>query len=428
MRKHFESNDVSKAFRLDSPPDAITTIGGKSYLYFVGDGYLGLQADPGMIDVACKASLKYGLGTATTRNSFTAAPVQEVEECAASFFQTQSAYYTIDEHSAAELLLYSISNCFERAFVDECSAPFWKSLFQKVYGCVSSDDEQCQKKPIVFKHCNPEDLKRALDANLALGERPLVLTDGVFASFGDIAPLKEYERILKSYGKSLILIDDSHAVGVIGKNFRGSLDYWGFDSSKVNQTGNEISFEDKSSTWSNGRLDTELEREYGNQVVETGDVSIYMFASLAKAVGGFGCIIAGSELFIDEIMENDMCYAIPPNSAAASTAYALNLLTTSCERNKQLVKNIKYIRNALSKIGLETGDNPTPIIPLQIGSVQNMRRIQKELENDRILVSFLPLPYQGSMGVLRLAVFATHTPEIIQMLLDSLKVSIKSRL
>lgn len=423
------TDEVSAVFRLDSPPDAITTIGGVSYLYFGGDGYLGLQADPRMIDVACKATLKYGMGTATSRNCFIAAPIHDVEDNAAIFFKTQRSYYTLDENSAAELLLSVLANKFERAFVDEISAPFWKALFERVYGLNSKVRAFSQKELVIFKHCDVRDLQKKLDSKLFLGERPLLLTDGVFANLGDIAPLKEYEKILKNYGFSLILVDDSHGVGVIGSNFRGTLDYWGFDFSQVNQAGTEISFDlDKEShddflcdILSNNKLNGQDIDNFNDTKDVDRNVKLIMFASLAKAFGGFGCIIPGSELFVDELKEYDQGVVTPPNSVAASTAYALQMLSKNNKRCIRLRNNINYLRNGLKKIGIDTGNSQTPIVAFQVGSVKNMKRIQKELEQDRTLISFLPIRFQDSLGVLRLAVFSTHTREHLDMLLESVK-------
>ncbi|MBQ4203317.1 MAG: pyridoxal phosphate-dependent aminotransferase family protein, partial [Thermoguttaceae bacterium] len=75
---------------------------------------------------------------------------------------------------------------------------------------------------VVFKHCNPEDLREKLQNELALGERPLLLTDGVFSNFGTVAPLKAYEKILQNFGDSAMLIDDSHGIGVLGETGRGT--------------------------------------------------------------------------------------------------------------------------------------------------------------------------------------------------------------
>lgn len=428
-----KNDEVSAAFRLDSPPDAITTIGGSSFVYFGGDGYLGLQADPEMIDVACRATLKYGMGAATSRSCFTAAPIQTVEQNAAAFFKSQKAYYTLEEKSAAELLLEILANTFERAFVDETSASFWKSLFDSVYRGCSKRRGGLNKELVVFKHCNVIDLRRKLESELALGERPLLLTDGVFANLGDIAPLREYERVLKNYGFSSILVNDSHGVGVIGDSSRGTLDYWGFDFSRINQTGNEIDFDDESNLvdeafadiWYPNNIDKNSEKNTKITNSETDkNVNLIMFASLAKALGGFGCIIPGSELFVEELNEREQCWTIPPNSVAASTAYALRQLTNSNRRSTRLHDNVKYLRDGLRKIGIETGNWQTPIVTFQIGSMKNMRRIQKELEQDRVIISFLPIRFHDSLGVLRLAVFATHTREHIDLLLDSLKRAI----
>lgn len=423
--------DVSSAFRFDAPPDALTTIGGKSYVYFSGDGYLGLQAEPKMIEASCLAALKYGLSAATSRSCFTAAPIQDVERSAATFFGSQCAFYTLDEKNAAELLLSVLSNRFERAFVDEISAPFWKMVF-----CRMSSDAACVRRSDVFKkdlisfnHCDANDLQKKIDEELELGERPLLLTDGVFANWGDVAPLKQYEEVLKRYGNSAILVDDSHGIGVLGDRCRGTLEHFGFDFSKVNQTGNEIRF-DESAPLFDDEFDSADNNDQANNSKlldseKSDGVNVFMFASLAKAIGGFGCVVIGSELFVDDLTECDRSFAVPPNSVAAATSYALQLLTRSNERRLKLQENVQRLRLGLRKLGFDVGDSPTPIVPLQVGSIQNMKRIQKELEKNRVLVSFLPCRFHNAMGILRLTVFSTHTTETIQMLLSSLENSLQ---
>ena len=85
------------------------------------------------------------------------------------------------------------------------------------------------------------------------------------------------------------------------------------------------------------------------------------------------------------------------------------------------MKNVEHLRAGLRSMGIAVEESPTPIIALQIGSTQNMRRIQQELVKDRFLTTFLPVKYNGSLGVLRIAVFATHSPETIDHLLATLK-------
>ncbi len=421
---------VSNAFRLDGPPSAETTVGGKAYDYFGGDGYLGLQSDPEMIATACNAAVNYGVASATSRNCFTSAPLQEVERNAARFFNLSTAFYAIDEITLGELFLRTLVNVFERAFVDEASEPFWRTCFQRFNGGASDVSARSSRVRdfVVFKHCNPDDLREKLQNELALGERPLLLTDGVFSNFGTIAPLKAYEKILQNFGDSAMLIDDSHGIGVLGESGRGTLEHFHFDLTRVNQTGNEVTFDDSEVTgrqneldFSSGMIDETIE-EFSEKESPSTPVKLYMFASMAKAVGGFGCVAAGSELFVEKLREfGDACCVAPPNSVAAATAFGLRLLAKSDDRRRLLMKNVTHLRTGLRDMGIAVEDSPTPIIALQIGSAQNMRRIQQELVKDRFLTTFLPVKYNGSLGVLRIAVFATHSSETIDHLLSTLK-------
>ncbi|MBP5621277.1 MAG: pyridoxal phosphate-dependent aminotransferase family protein [Thermoguttaceae bacterium] len=425
-------NDVSKAFRLEAPPDATTTIGGKSYVYFGGDGYLGLQSDPSMISTACSAALKYGLGSATSRNCFTAAPVQEVEENAAKFLGTSKAYYTLDEANIADLVLLALSNSFDRAFVDEECYPFWISRFERLNGMKSSGKSLVQKELIPFKHCDHYDFQKKLSSDLNLDERPLLLTDGVFTNSGTIAPLRKYETVLKEYGESSVLIDDSHGLGVLGANGRGSLEYYNYDLTQVNHTGREVTFDQQKdeSSFCTDSCDVSSSKKSVNLAKESTvtQCRLYMFASLAKAFGGFGVIAAGSELFVEKLMEyNQTCYAVPPNAIAAATAYSLSQVEKLQKRRICLQENVRYLRSGLKKIGFDVEDSPSPIVVIQMGTVQNMRRIQAELESERILVSFLPTRFKDARGAIRIAVFASHTVEMIDMLLTSLKNALDNK-
>ena len=435
MSNSFESafkNDVSKAFRLDAPPDATTTIGGKSYVYFGGDGYLGLQSDPSMISAACNAALKYGLGSATSRNCFTAAPVQEVEQNAALFLGTSKAYYVLDEANIADLFLLALSNSFERAFVDEECFSFWNLRFKCLNGMKSSDGSLNRKELISFKHCDPNSLRDLLDRELNVGERPLLITDGVFTNSGSIAPLREYDAVLKEYGASSILVDDSHGIGVLGANGKGSLEYFNFDLTRVNQTGRELIFDsqnDNSSSFADlcGDNSIDCSVSSGKKPISSR-CDLYMFASLAKAIGGFGVIAAGSDLFIEKLMEcNQTCYAVPPNAIAAASAYSLSQIEKLHKRRVDLQENVRYLRSGLRELEFDVEDSPSPIVVIQAGTVQNMRRIQAELELERVLVSFSPTRFKDARGAIRIAVFASHSVETIDMLLNSLKRALDSK-
>ena len=389
---------IEETFSFDGPPDAMVSVAGKVYLYFGGNGYFGLQADPEVLAATCEAVLRYGVGTATTRTAFTSPPVFEVERRIAEMVGTSHALYTASGYVANQILLESLEKTFDKIFIDEAAHYSLFDATKRLRGA--------KRKAIVFKHRSTNDLREKLDSNLQLHERPIILTDGVFSLLGTIAPLDEYTGLLANYDGASILVDDAHGFGVLGESGRGTLEHFGLDTSAVNQTAAD-SIDDLG-------LDTSA-----NEAVRT-----YLTFSLSKAVGGSGGTIPGSESFIQRLKDWSAVYfgaSAPASPIAAATAKSLSMLTDATLRQK-LQENVKLLRLGLRNIGLETGESPLPMVILTLGSSGNMRRIQKKLSASGILVSYIPRNAGlGSQGALRIAVFATHTPQMIQEMLDSLR-------
>ena len=389
---------IEETFSFDGPPDAMVSVAGKAYLYFGGNGYFGFQADPEVLAATCEAVLRYGVGTATTRTAFTSPPVFEVERRIAEMVGTSHALYTASGYVANQILLESLEKTFDRVFIDEAAH---YSLFDAVKRLRGA-----KRKPITFKHRNTDDLREQLDSNLQLHERPIVLTDGVFSLLGTIAPLDEYTELLTHYEGASLLVDDAHGFGVLGHTGRGTLEHFGLDTSVVNQTVAD-SMDD---------LGLDL------PVSET--VRTYLTFSLSKAVGGSGGTIPGSESFIQRLKDWSAVYfgaSAPASPIAAATAKSLSMLTDPSFRQK-LQDNVKLLRSGLRNIGLEVCESPLPMVILTLGSSGNMRRIQKKLSESGILISYLPRNVGlGSHGALRIAIFATHTPQMIQELIDMVR-------
>jgi len=409
---------IEEIFSFDGPPDAMISVAGKVYLYFGGNGYFGLQADPEVLAATCEAVMCYGVSTATTRTAFTSPPVFEVERRVAEMIGTPHALYTASGYLANQILLESLEKVFDRVFIDEAAH---YSLFDAVRRL-----RGVKRKPITFKHRSAEDLREQLDTNLQLHERPIVLTDGVFSLLETIAPLDEYMELLANYDGASLLVDDAHGFGVLGDTGRGTLEYFGLDTSTVNQTATDSV--DAFGLGSAGLGSAGLEPMTGNAV------QTYLTFSLSKAIGGSGGIIPGSESFIQRLKDWSAVYfgASPPASPiAAATAKSLSMLTDTTLREK-LQDNVKLLRLGLRSTGLtdagladaslKGGESPLPMVILTLGSAGNMRRIQKELSESGILISYLPRNVGlGSQGALRIAIFASHTPQMIQELLDSLR-------
>ena len=452
QRGDVERENVENAFRLDGPPDATATIDGKTYVYFGGDGYLGLQADPEMLATACEAAMKYGLASATSRRCFVPAPAREVERNAAEFFGVSRAFYALSEETLAEATLRLLAGSFDRVFVDEASAPFWTPLLEKCANerrrnadwerlerterlkrlgarNVDGGDSETRRggretnegTPILFRHCDSVDLAGKLRRYLSPGARPLVVTDGVFADCGSVAPLDEYAASLRRFPGAALAVNDSHGVGVLGKRGRGTLEHFGFDLSRVNETSQEAEGEARFEPDAFG--DETFGETAPSAFRKRDGVRVYMFASLAKAVGGFGSVAPGSEFFVEKLTERceELCGAIPSNPIAAATARGLRILTKAPDLRARLRENSERLRAGLRTLGLEIADSPSPIVSFQAGTAQNMRRIQRTLANERILISYLPARGDGTRGALRVAVFATHSPEMIDALIRKLR-------
>lgn len=397
------SPDFSRALfeeslSLDGPPDATVTIGNRNYEYYSGNGFFGLQAHPAIIASVCESVLKYGLGTATTRSSFTSPPVFDVERRLASALGTERAFYLASAYLANHIVLNSLEGTFDRVFIDESSHPSLFDAIRILHGT--------KYRPNVFKHRNIEHLEQLLKESLAPGERPILLSDGLFSSFGTIAPLDDYIKIFCEYPGSSILIDDVCGFGVLGENGRGTLEHFRFDTVKANRTIMDFT-------------------DFGDMVAAPASpTKMYFTVSMSKAVGGFGGGIAGSTTFIEHLFETSKVLgsaSAPPNPIASATACGLSILFDDDELRNQLRRNVLHLKMRLRDAGFEVDDTPVPIALLKIGSAVNMRKIQSQLLEKDILITYLPrIAGLGSEGALRIAVFATHTEDMIDRLVDTL--------
>ncbi len=247
---------------LETPPGPITTINGREYLYFVGTGYLGLQGHPEVIRAACEAAERYGIGSANSRTAFgTTPPVLDVEARAAELFGLDDAFYFASGWMGNNILVGLPSGESGLIFIDECSH---YSMFEaaRLNGSLQ----------VTFRHRDPDDLCTKLEEHVGRTQLPLVLSDGVFAATGQIAPVGKYHEILRRYPGSALCLDDAHGLAVLGEHGRGTFEHAGLWGHGVNVLGDA------------GQCP---------QLLVSG--------TLSKAVGGFGGIIPGNREFIDRV-------------------------------------------------------------------------------------------------------------------------------
>lgn len=359
-------------FIMESAPGAEAVINGKKCIYFGGTGYFGLQNNPEVIQAGIEAFKKFGVHIATSRTGFGNNPVLlEAEKKIAEFFGTEDAVYFPSGYLSNIVLVQMLADEYDAIFIDE-TAHF--SIRDAIYSA---------RKPVFsFRHRDPNDLRKQLRDNLKPGDIPLLMTDGVFPTFGLIAPVPDYIKALEPYN-GIMCLDDAHAVGHLGSNGRGTYDYYGVRSDRLHFAG-----------------------------------------TLSKAFGGYGGFVPASRKLIDKVRASVGVYsgATPtPTPIAAATIKAIELVRKHPEWREKLRKNTALGKDGMKKLGFEMNDTPIPIITWTLKSAEMMKKVQHELWSRGIAVAYLKYVGAPAGGVLRASIFSTHSEEHIRRLLAELK-------
>ncbi|UCG58211.1 MAG: pyridoxal phosphate-dependent aminotransferase family protein [Phycisphaerales bacterium] len=356
---------------MESAPGARTIVNGKRVDYFCGCGYFALQGHPELIKAACEAAQKYGIASTTSRSGYGNNPVLlDVEKKAADFFQVEDTMYFVSGYVGNIILLQGLADQYDIVFTD-----------QESHYAVKDGVAVVDKPAVVFRHLDPEDLKKKLRKHVKPRQRPLLICDGVFAMTGALAPTPEYLEILQQYEQFLLCVDDAHAVGVIGEKGRGTFEYFGLKSD-----------------------------------------NLYSCGTLSKAMGGHGGIIPGKAEFIETLKRNSSIFyssSGTPTPSAAATAKALEIVMSSPSMRNRLWDNVAYAKKRFGEIGFDLGDNPVPILCLQSEDSVDFETVQKELWDKDIAVLYVaPGSYTSAPdnGSLRIAINAAHSHEQIDRL------------
>ncbi len=365
---------------MQSAPAPETVIDGIRYLYFGGTSYLGLAADPRVIDAGCDAMRRFGVHSATSRAGCgTTPPLLAVERETAAFFGTEDAFHFSSGYAGNHIVVQALAPEVDVVLVDEAS-----------HFCVQEASRLAAKPVLSFRHRDPEDLER----QLGLHRRVLVMADAVGPATGALAPVLEYLRVLESRERGLVLLDDAHGFGVLGPEGRGWLEELG--------------------VW-----------ERTNRLPAAQGTGLFVVGTLAKALGGFGGILPGSSEWLARVRQASHYFdgaSAPAAASAGASARALELVRSEPWRRSRLHENIARLRDGLRRMGIPVPPGRSAQVGIQVGDAVQMQRLHQELRSRGIWV-----PYFGAYsglplgGVLRIAVFATHTPDQIDHLLNALQ-------
>jgi glycine C-acetyltransferase len=204
----------------------------------------------------------------------------------------------------------------------------------------------------VFPHRDTDALRKLLEETTEW-KRRLVITDGVFSMDGDIAPLPAIAALAKEHG-AIMMVDDAHSSGVLGKNGRGTIDHYGI----------------------HGQVDIQV-------------------GTLSKAIGVLGGYVCGSKSLIEYLYHRARPFLFstshPPAVAAACIA-AFEVLEQEPERIERLWSNTKRFKAGLARLGFDTGISETPITPIIVGDSEAAIRFSGRLFEEGVFATSVVFP------------------------------------
>lgn len=378
---------------LESAAGCEVVLEGRRYLYFSGTGYLGLQGHPALIAAAQEGVARFGVHSATSRSGFgNSPPVLEVEQRAAQFLGTEAACYLVSGYAGNFAIAAALDEHVDLALVDESAHDCLREATRWL--------TKLKRPVLVFRHRSATHVAELVREHVRAGDRVLLLTDGVFAASGSLAPLADYLSELGRYEGSMLLVDDAHGLATLGPLGRGSLELAGVAVEQIN---------------------ADCER---TRTAPEGAPRVFHSTTLSKAMGGHGGVLAGSAAFLERVRRSSGWFrgsSAPAAPVAAATAKGLEIVAAEPERRQQLAANVAQARAKLAALALDLENSPSPIVGIRLRDAAAMQRVQRQLLDDGIAISYTrDYAGAGPEGLLRIAIFATHTPAMIDRLAEAL--------
>jgi len=348
---------------IGSPQGAWLVVDGKKVLNFCSNNYLGLANHPYLVAAAKKAADEMGVGPAAVRTiAGTTSLHLELERRLAAFKGVEAAI-TFQSGFAANLATIP-------ALVGKEDAIFSDRLNHAsiIDGCRLSGG-----KIIPYDHCDVASLESVIKENLAQYRRAIIITDGVFSMDGDVAPLDRIYEVARMYD-ILLMVDDAHGEGVLGKGGRGIVDHFGL----------------------HGKVDVEV-------------------GTLSKAFGVVGGVVAGSAVIVEWLRQRGRPFLFSSAVTAPDTAAclaSLDLLEGSTELVDRLWENARYFKDGMKKLGFNTGLSTTPITPVMLGEAPLAQQFSRELFEEGVFAMALGFPTvpQGKARI-RVMISAAHAKD-----------------
>ncbi|HUN07514.1 MAG TPA: glycine C-acetyltransferase [Aggregatilineales bacterium] len=327
---------------LEGPMEGRVIINGRSMLNFCANNYLGLANHPRLKEAAKRAIDQYGIGPGAVRTIAGTMTLHDQLEQRLAAFKHAEAVVTLQSGFTANLATIP-------ALVGPGDVIFSDRLNHAsiIDGCRLS-----RATIVAYEHNDIADLRRKI-AETTEYQRRLIVSDGVFSMDGDIAPLPELVAVADEHN-ILLMVDDAHGEGVLGRGGRGIVDHFGL----------------------HGRVDVEV-------------------GTMSKAFGVVGGIVAGKQIIIDWIKQRGRPFLFSSAMTipdAAACLEAVDLLESSDDLVQRLWQNSDLMKQEMQALGFDIGSSTTPIIPLMLGEAALAKEFSRQLFENGVFAMAIAFP------------------------------------
>ena len=363
---------------LEDEQGPVCTFDGKKVINLASNNYLGLTTHPKLREAALEATRKFGVGSGAVRTIAGTMKIHmDLEEKIACFKNVEACVVFQSGFAANAGTVSAILGKEDFIISDQLN-----------HASIIDGARLSRAKILVFEHKNVAHAEEQLASVKDQPGKKLLISDGVFSMDGDIGPLPGLCDVAEKYG-AIMMVDDAHASGVLGRNGRGTIDHFNL----------------------HGRVDVQV-------------------GTLSKVIGALGGYVCGSRDLIEFLYHRARPFLFStshPPSVAATCIAAFDVLQEEPERIEKLWENTRFWKKELGLLGFNIGGvntpaSDTPITPIIIGDGKLTMEFSRELFKEGVMgtgIAFPTVP-EGKARI-RTIVTATHTQEELGEALSVLK-------
>lgn len=354
---------------IEGPQGAWLTIEGKAKLNLCSNNYLGLASHPEVVAFCIEGMKKYGVGPGAVRSiAGTHSLHIELEKKISQFKETEDTILLQSGFNANLAVIPTFLDSPDDAVISD----------ELNHASIIDAIRLSKAKRFIYKHCDMDDLEEKLK-QASGSRRKIVVTDGVFSMDGDIAPLPKITELCQKY-EAILVVDDAHGEGVLGRKGRGIVDHFGL----------------------HGKVDIEV-------------------GTLSKAFGVVGGFVSSSYKVVEFLKQKARPFLFSSSLTIPDTLAAIKAIdiVSNSDLVEKLWKNTYYFKEEMRKLGFDLGVSETPITPVMLYEEAVTQEFARELFKEDVFA--VPIFYPTvpkNKARIRVMISAVHTKEDLDFALE----------